>query len=316
MSKNCTLEEIAGLLLKNESFVLCPHVSPDGDALGSTLALKMALEKAGKQVTVMVDDDVPKAFGFLPQLDSFVKPDVNNHVAADLLVVLDASSLDRIGKVAQAVKYNAMVNIDHHISNTQYADYLYLNTEAAATGEILCTLVEKLDVTPDKDLATCLYTAIYTDCGSFRFANTTPATMRAAAKLLEYGARPNEISDALGTHTRANIEMLGKVLQTLSFYNDGAVSTIEINSDLYDKEVNTDNFISFARYIEGVDVAVLFKAVEPSVTRVSMRSQKTDVAEIALSFGGGGHIRAAGCTVELPLAEAKQKVLEAIGKAL
>ena len=316
MSKNCTLEEIAGLLLKSESFVLCPHVSPDGDALGSTLALKMALEKAGKQVTVMVDDDVPKAFGFLPQLDSFVKPDVDNPVIADLLVVLDASSLDRIGKVAQAVKYNAMVNIDHHISNTQYADYLYLNTEAAATGEILCTLVEKLDVTPDKDLATCRYTAIYTDCGSFRFANTTPTTMRAAAKLLEYGARPNEISDALGTHTRGNIEMLGKVLQTLSFYNDGAVSTIEINSDLYDKEVNTDNFISFARYIEGVDVAVLFKAVEPSVTRVSMRSQKTDVAEIALSFGGGGHIRAAGCTVELPLAEAKQKVLEAIGKAL
>ena len=227
MSKNCTLEEIAGLLLKNESFVLCPHVSPDGDALGSTLALKMALEKAGKQVTVMVDDDVPKAFGFLPQLDSFVKPDLNNPVVTDLLVVLDASSLDRIGKIAQAVKYNAMVNIDHqavkynamvnidhHISNTQYADYLYLNTEAAATGEILCTLVEKLDVTPDKDLATCLYTAIYTDCGSFRFANTTPATMRAAAKLLEYGARPNEISDALGTHTRANIEMLGKVLQT------------------------------------------------------------------------------------------------------
>ena len=136
MSKNCTLEEIAGLLLKNGSFVLCPHVSPDGDALGSTLALKMALEKAGKQVTVMVDDDVPKAFGFLPQLDSFVKPDVNNPIVADLLVVLDASSLDRIGKVAQAVKYNAMVNIDHHISNTQYADYLYLNTEAAATGEI------------------------------------------------------------------------------------------------------------------------------------------------------------------------------------
>ena len=153
MSKNCTLEEIAGLLLKNERFVLCPHVSPDGDALGSTLALKMALEKAGKQVTVMVDDDVPKAFGFLPQLDSFVKPDVDNPVAADLLVVLDASSLDRIGKVAQAVKYNAMVNIDHHISNTQYADYLYLNTEAAATGEILCQLVEKLGITPDKDLS-------------------------------------------------------------------------------------------------------------------------------------------------------------------
>lgn len=131
----------------------------------------------------------PRHLAFCLQLDSFVKPDVNNPVVTDLLVVLDASSLDRIGKVAQTVKYSAMVNIDHHISNTQYADYLYLNTEAAATGEILCTLVEKLDVTPDKDLATCLYTAIYTDCGSFRFANTTPATMRAAAKLLEYGAR-------------------------------------------------------------------------------------------------------------------------------
>lgn len=316
MSKNCTLEEIAALLLAQDKLVLCPHVSPDGDALGSTLALKMALEKAGKKVTVMVDDDVPKAFGFLPQIDCFVKPADGEVVEADLLVVLDASSLDRIGKVAQAVKAKAVANIDHHISNTQFADYLYLNTEAAATAEILCNLVEKLGITPDKDLATCLYTGIYTDCGSFRYANTTPGTMRAAAKLLEYGARPNEISDALGTNTRANIEMLGKVLQTLAFYNDGKISTLEINSDLYDKDVNTDNFISFARYIEGVDVAVLFKAVEPAVTRVSMRSQDTDVAEIALSFGGGGHVRAAGCTVELPLEQAKAKVLEAIGKAL
>ena len=316
MSKNCTLEEIAVLLLAQDKLVLCPHVSPDGDALGSTLALKMALEKAGKKVTVMVDDDVPKAFGFLPQIDCFVKPAGGEVVETDLLVVLDASSLDRIGKVAQAVKAKAIANIDHHISNTQFADYLYLNTEAAATAEILCNLVEKLGITPDKDLATCLYTGIYTDCGSFRYANTTPGTMRAAAKLLEYGARPNEISDALGTNTRANIEMLGKVLQTLAFYNDGKISTLEINSDLYDKDVNTDNFISFARYIEGVDVAVLFKAVEPAVTRVSMRSQDTDVAAIALSFGGGGHVRAAGCTVELPLEQAKAKVLEAIGKAL
>lgn len=316
MSKNCTLEEIAALLLAQDKLVLCPHVSPDGDALGSTLALKMALEKAGKKVAVMVDDDVHKAFGFLPQIDCFVKPSDDEVVEADLLVVLDASSLDRIGKVAQAVKAKAIANIDHHISNTQFADYLYLNTEAAATAEILCNLVEKLGITPDKDLATCLYTGIYTDCGSFRYANTTPGTMRAAAKLLEYGARPNEISDALGTNTRANIEMLGKVLQTLAFYNDGKISTLEINSDLYDKDVNTDNFISFARYIEGVDVAVLFKAVEPAVTRVSMRSQDTDVAAIALSFGGGGHVRAAGCTVELPLEQAKAKVLEAIGKAL
>ncbi len=316
MSKNCTLEEIAALLLAQDKLVLCPHVSPDGDALGSTLALKMALEKAGKKVMVMVDDDVPKAFGFLPQIDCFVKPADGEVVEADLLVVLDASSLDRIGKVAQAVKAKAVANIDHHISNTQFADYLYLNTEAAATAEILCNLVEKLGITPDKDLATCLYTGIYTDCGSFRYANTTPGTMRAAAKLLEYGARPNEISDALGTNTRANIEMLGKVLQTLAFYNDGKISTLEINSDLYDKDVNTDNFISFARYIEGVDVAVLFKAVEPAVTRVSMRSQDIDVAAIALSFGGGGHVRAAGCTVELPLEQAKAKVLEAIGKAL
>ena len=316
MSKNCTLEEIAALLLAQDKLVLCPHVSPDGDALGSTLALKMALEKAGKNVTVMVDDDVPKAFGFLPQIDCFVKPADGEVLEADLLVVLDASSLDRIGKVAQAVKAKAVANIDHHISNTQFADYLYLNTEAAATAEILCNLVEKLGITPDKNLATCLYTGIYTDCGSFRYANTTPGTMRSAAKLLEYGARPNEISDALGTNTRANIEMLGKVLQTLAFYNDGKISTLEINSDLYDKDVNTDNFISFARYIEGVDVAVLFKAVEPAVTRVSMRSQDTDVAAIALSFGGGGHVRAAGCTVELPLEQAKAKVLEAIGKAL
>ena len=119
MSKNCTLEEIAALLLGHDKFVLCPHVSPDGDALGSTLALKLALEKAGKKVTLLVDDDVPAAFGFLPQIDTFAKPAEGEVLEADLLVVLDASSLDRIGKVADAVKVQAIVNIDHHISNTQ-----------------------------------------------------------------------------------------------------------------------------------------------------------------------------------------------------
>lgn len=313
MGKHCSLAETAQLLLQHKNMVLTTHVSPDGDALGSSLALAKALNYLGKTVRVVVDDDLPKNLSFLPGVETIERFGEGDEVTEiDLLVVLDASSEDRIGNVGSFVKCKALLNIDHHISNTEYADYLYLDANAAATGEIICELAEELGYVPDKDAATCMYTAMYTDCGSFQYSNTTPKTMCFAAKLLEYGVKPNEISDALSVNTKENLALLTKVLQTLSFAYDGKVAYLEISNELYDKKINTDNFISYPRYLEGVEVAVLFKAVEPTVTRVSMRSKNADVAETALSFGGGGHLRAAGCTINLPLAEAKEALLKAL----
>ncbi|MBQ5624794.1 MAG: bifunctional oligoribonuclease/PAP phosphatase NrnA [Phascolarctobacterium sp.] len=316
MSKKINLLETGNMLLAAQKIVLCCHVSPDGDTLGSALGLARLLEQKGKEVTVFVDDDINKSLSFIPGIDKVQKPEAGVIVEADLFVVVDASSFDRVGICNEVVKAPVLLNIDHHISNTEFADYLYLDAEAAAAGEIMCDLFEAMGWEYDEAIAVDFYTAITTDCGSFRYSNTTSKTMQRAAKLLDYGVKPNEISDMLDIRSRKTTELLAKVLPSLTFDYEGKVAHITITNDLYDKEAQTDSFVSYPRYIEGVEVAIMFKAVEPEVTRVSMRSSNVDVASVALSFGGGGHLRAAGCTIYAPVEEAKAQLLAAIGKAL
>ncbi len=316
MSKKINLLETGNMLLAAQKIVLCCHVSPDGDTLGSALGLARLLEQKGKEVTVFVDDDINKSLSFIPGIDKVQRPEAGVIVEADLFVVVDASSFDRVGICNEVVKAPVLLNIDHHISNTEFADYLYLDAEAAAAGEIMCDLFEAMGWEYDEAIAVDFYTAITTDCGSFRYSNTTSKTMQRAAKLLDYGVKPNEISDMLDIRSRKTTELLAKVLPSLTFDYEGKVAHITITNDLYDKETQTDSFVSYPRYTEGVEVAVMFKAVEPEVTRVSMRSSNVDVASVALSFGGGGHLRAAGCTIYAPVEEAKAQLLAAIGKAL
>ena len=309
MSKELSLRETGQLLEAAQKIVLCTHVSPDGDTLGSSLGLAMSLTKLGKEVIVYCDDLINKSFSFIPGIEMVQRPQQGSKLAADLLVVIDASSVDRIGIVGEVVEYKQLLNIDHHISNTRFADFLYLDAKAAATGEIMCGLFQKMQWPMNKDIAECFYIAISTDCGSFRYANTTPKTMRAGAWLLEQGVNPNEISDKLDMRSRLTMEMLAKVLPSLTFEGDGKIAYLTITNDLYNKDANTDSFVNYPRYIEGVEVAIMFKAVEPQVTRVSMRSSKVDVAQVALSFGGGGHVRAAGCTIYAPVEEAREQLL-------
>ena len=316
MSKKINLLETGNMLLAAQKIVLCCHVSPDGDTLGSALGLARLLEQKGKEVTVFVDDDINKSLSFIPGIDKVQRPEAGVIVEADLFVVVDASSFDRVGICNEVVKAPVLLNIDHHISNTEFADYLYLDAEAAAAGEIMCDLFEAMGWEYDEAIAVDFYTAITTDCGSFRYSNTTSKTMQRASKLLDYGVKPNEISDMLDIRSRKTTELLAKVLPSLTFDYEGKVAHITITNDLYDKETQTDSFVSYPRYTEGVEVAVMFKAVEPEVTRVSMRSSNVDVASVALSFGGGGHLRAAGCTIYAPVEEAKAQLLAAIGKAL
>lgn len=316
MSKKINLLETGNMLLAAQKIVLCCHVSPDGDTLGSALGLARFLEQKGKEVIVFVDDDINKSLSFIPGIEKVRRPEAGVIVEADLFVVVDASSFDRVGICNEVVKAPVLLNIDHHISNTEFADYLYLDAEAAAAGEIMCDLFEAMGWEYDEAIAVGFYTAITTDCGSFRYSNTTSKTMQRAAKLLDYGVKPNEISDMLDIRSRKTTELLAKVLPSLTFDYEGKVAHITITNDLYDKETQTDSFVSYPRYTEGVEVAVMFKAVEPEVTRVSMRSSNVDVASVALSFGGGGHLRAAGCTIYAPVEEAKAQLLAAIGKAL
>ncbi len=316
MSKNISLVETGTLLLEANTIALATHVSPDGDTLGSTLGLAMYLKSQGKDVTVFCDDVIMKNFLWMPGIDMVVRPTEGQKVDVDLLVVVDASSYDRIGKVPSVVTYGKLLNIDHHISNDKFAEYLYLDAAAAAVGEVMVDLFTANDWQLTKDIATCFYTATATDSGWFRFSNVTPKTLNNAALLVAAGVDPSEISDALDVRERSTVELLGKVLPTLQFAFDDKVSYLSLENKFYDKSVNTDSYVNYPRSIDGVDVAVFFKAVEPAITRVSMRSKTTDVAAVAVHFGGGGHVRAAGCTIEQPLEEARETLLAELGKHL
>ena len=314
MSKNCSLAETGELLKAAKKLVIVSHVSPDGDTLGSSLALMHALCMLGKEVIMNVDDDISTVYSFLPGIAEYRRFAPEESVDADLLVIVDASSADRAGNALDVVKSPAVLNIDHHKTNTRFADYLYLDSDAAATAEIIYSLLLEMGIKLTRDIATCIYEGIYTDTGSFKYSNTTSRTLKTAAALLNYGVNPSLISDNMELKSRSQVEMLRKVLETLTFLKDGKIAYIEIPPELYDHNVETDTFISYPRYVEGVEIALLFKQVEANLTRVSFRSKEIDVAKVALSFGGGGHKKASGCSIYAPLKEAEKVILEAVGE--
>ena len=290
------------------------HVSPDGDTLGSSLALMHALRMLGKDVIMNVDDDISTVYSFLPGIAEYRRFAPEESLDADLLVIIDASSADRAGNAMDVVKSPAVLNIDHHKTNTRFADYLYLDSDAAATAEIIYSLLLEMGIKLTRDIATCIYEGIYTDTGSFKYSNTTSNTLKTAADLLNYGVNPSLISDNMELKSRSQVEMLRKVLETLTFLKNGKIAYIEIPLELYNHNVETDAFISYPRYVEGVEIALLFKQVEANLTRVSFRSKEIDVAKVALSFGGGGHKKASGCSIYAPLKEAEKVILEAVGE--
>lgn len=308
-----SLRDTADRLMAANSFVLTSHVNPDGDAIGSCLGLKFILESLGKKVQVLIDDDVPKFLSIMPGLDEVKKP-VEDHYDADYLVILDAC-LDRVGTVPEKCKA-PVLNIDHHGTNDNLADYLYLDADSAATAEIVYRLAKAMGIKFDKDSATAVYIGLATDSGYFKYSNTTPQTMRAAAELLETGIQPEKISEAIETKDFAVVQGLAKALQTVELYADGKVAGIFLDYELTSSIETTEGFIDLIRVIDGVDISVVLKAVEPEVCRVSMRSKETDVSTLALRLGGGGHKRAAGCTIKLPFAEAKKSLIDEILKAI
>lgn len=309
--KTVTEKEALSLLKENQSFVLTAHISPDGDSLGSMLALYEFLVRQGKQVVVALDDTIPDVFRMLPCWDVIRTVDELGKLKPDLVVILDASTMDRIGRVSEIVDAPTL-NIDHHVSNQGFTDYRLLDSEAAATGEIVYRLLAEAKTPITKDMATNLYTAIATDCGFFRYANTRPGTMRIAAELLTYGVEPNTIAEALEQISLDTMRLTARVLQTMEFFADGKVAVIVVTRDMLEHDESTDELINYPRKVEGVDVAVMLKQKDESFVKISMRSKGVDVSRIAMQFGGGGHARAAGCSIEGSIDEARKKLLAVI----
>ena len=309
---NMTLAETAGKLLRAQNVVLTAHVNPDGDAIGSSLGLMHLLHGLGKEAAVLLDDDVPKAFSILPGYEAIQRP--KGERSADLLVILDTAP-DRIGGVAKCVQADACINIDHHRTNAAEGD-TYLAPDRAATAEIVYELASEMKAAFTKDSALCIYTGLATDTGFFRYSNTTARVMRAAAHLMDCGAEPHIVSEALEQKPYQMICDTAEALQHIERFADGRAAGIFLDHETTERMESTEGFIDFVRVIEGVDVAVLLKAKEEKLCRVSMRSKGTDVSAIAASFDGGGHMRAAGCTLKMGFDEAKKRIMAAIADRL
>lgn len=316
------LSQAAAAIGESRSIVLACHVNPDGDALGSMLGLALALIPLGKDLVCLSQDGVPDILRFLPGADMVVQ--TTDVPAFDLALVVDSGELARVGETVKPLVARArrVVDIDHHVTAGAFGDIRVLDAHAASTAEIVYALLQTLGVSMTPDIATCLFTGVITDTGSFRFQNVTPNTLRVAAKLLEAGAPPAHISEnVFENRTFAATRLLGSALSALAQTPDGQIIWTHITAQdfrtLGATDQDTEGVVNYVRGVRGAEVGILFREMETGKIRVSLRSRESvNVAEIAARFGGGGHRMASGCTLDGPLADAEQAVVTAVQEAL
>jgi phosphoesterase RecJ-like protein len=312
--------EVTHLIRSSHRFLLLAHLYPDGDVLGSQLGLGLALQDAGRAVTFACRHPVPEPYPFLPGAD-LVEQWTEGRSGFDVVVTLDCPDPSRVGGLLDGCRHpgTRVLNIDHHPDNRRYGDVNWIEPGAAATGEMVYDLIEADGRSLTTAIATNLFTAIVADTGSFRYSNTTPKTLRLAARLCEAGADPARIALQLyETRHLAGLHLLGRILQQVETTPDGTVAWMVIDRtqtaspDLLEAE----DFITYPRSLRTAKVAVLFREL-PGEVKVSLRAKgEVNVARIAARFGGGGHPNAAGAILKAGLAEAKARVLESIREAV
>lgn len=315
------LDAICRVFRERDRFLIACHENPEGDAIGSELALALALRKTGKTATILNSDSVPETLRFLPGTDT-VRHDEDGS-RYEVAVILDCGSPERTGRVgAELRKCPLAVNIDHHVTNGRHGDLCLIDPAAAATGVLIHRILTKMKIPIDPSIAVHLYVSILTDTGSFRYSNANPEAFEIAGEMVRRGVDPWAVSEKVyETQSRERIGLLGRVLSTLEFAGDGKIAAITtMRRDLEEFRLRKDSlegFINYPRSIAEVEVAVAFREEENGEFRVSFRSKgRVDVSAVASGFGGGGHRNASGCSLQGALPEAKRRVFEALEKAL
>ncbi len=280
------------------------HVRPDGDAIGSSLGLQRILRtNTGLPVYLYCPDVIPAKYGYLPGVEHF-RRDLEGSVKQDLVFVLDCSDLERLEYLKEKLQQHPrLVNIDHHVTNDFFGKYNLVDTRAAATGEMLYQLSRVWGFHVDFEASLCLYSAIASDTGSFKYDNTTPETLRITAELLQKGIQPSLVSQKLfDERPYTTLALLGEALKSLTLEQGGKIAWMRIDDNGIEKcgakPEELDGFVNYLRDIENAEVGIFFYHARAGNTKVGFRSKSVDVARIASAFGGGGHPRAAGCTVE------------------
>ncbi|MCM8830922.1 MAG: bifunctional oligoribonuclease/PAP phosphatase NrnA [Candidatus Omnitrophica bacterium] len=308
------IKKITDTIKTNKSFLVTSHMSLEGDALGSELALYLLLKNLQKKVVICNNDPTPFIYKFLPATN-FIKNKLYDRYF-DVGIVLDCSDISRTGKVKDYFnRVRLIINIDHHISNTYFGDINWVDTKASSTCQMLYTLFRKFRFM-DKKIALCLYTGIFTDTGSFKYANTNSRSHRIVSDLLSYGITSHKVDEQLSSLcTPEDLHFIGKVLSMLKFDEHKKICWVKLKKwEEHDYDL-TEIIFSILRLLKGVEVFVLFKKVDKNKIRVNFRSRSSvDVNKIAQFFGGGGHKCASGTTIEDTLENAENKVISFIRK--
>lgn len=322
--QNASFQQIGDVLQRHQSFVLLSHVRPDGDAIGSQIALGFSLMAAGKSVRLFNEDGLPDSLTFLPGSDRIEVPPADP-VDAEVVIALDTATRPRLGErcLHAASKAKLWLNIDHHISNPKYGDLNLIDATSPATGEILYELIIALGLPLPDESRDALYVAVSTDTGSFQYPSTTAKTYDMAADLIRRGLDVGTInSNTYDNRPFRRLELLRTLLNTLELSPDGLVAHWTLREktrhELSLCADDSEGLIDVLRAIRGVQVAVFFEELPDGKTRISMRSKdrRYDVCQIASEFGGGGHSLAAGIRMKDPLDDAKPRVLAAIQRRI
>ena len=306
------------IIKQSKKILLLSHVNPDGDTLGSMCAMyKMILNRFKKKADMSVVSNIPFNYNFLPNIN-LAQRYFDSSLVYDLVITLDVAAIDRVRDAKILFdRCKCRINIDHHKTNPKFSDINIIEPEASSCGEVLYNYFKKNNWEIDEDIAICLYTAVMTDTGNFRFENTSPNALRVAADLVEKGAIPNKIYKYCYESKTKNLVMFQNYcVNKAEFLNDNKI----VYTTVYKKDLEkfsagddyTDGIAETLRAIETTEVSFVVKEVESKVTKVSMRSKKIDVAKICEIFGGGGHTFAAGCTIKASVKDSIDKLLKEI----
>jgi phosphoesterase RecJ-like protein len=305
------LNEVLHQIEKRSSFLLTSHARPDGDAVGSTLACAQILRSMGKQAVVVLSDGIPLIYRpFLPFSDSVLQS-LEEAPDAEAAIILECDGVARTK--LSGLERHYLINIDHHATAKPFADLNWIDTSACATAEMIFRLARQAGVKISPEVATCLYTAILTDTGSFCFPGTSERTFGLAQELVRCGADPVHIAHSIYFSTAlSKMRLLGFALTNL--YRDGTLAWMHITQEMMERcdatEEDCEGLVNYALAIAGIEVALFFRELPSGNFRVSLRSKgKVNVAVVAESFGGGGHECASGCSVTGPLSRAMEQLL-------
>ncbi len=316
------LNKIASVLREGRCFLLMAHEDPDTDAIGSMLALGMALIDSGKDVILLGEEPVPAPLNLLKGSDIICQGcDLGKDF--DAVIVLDCGKIKRLGRFHKIINgHGILINIDHHASNDFFGDLDLVDTNSSSTAELVFRVIEAAGFSVDRDIAENIFAAIQADTGCFTYDNTTPDSLKIAAEMMSYGVSPWDLSrKIMYTYGASRLKLLGMALRDIEFYNEGKIGVMTLSKEMFEKagayRMDSEGFVDYPRFVSGVEIGVLIRQTGKDSYKFSLRSNNTvDVGKLASGFGGGGHMSAAGFDRHGPIDVLKKDLLEASNRAL